>query len=222
MRSLALLALSAAALTQLPGDARAESTPYFYLGPQISTLGFGGEAGVRLNDFLGLRAGGNYFSYDGDEEIDDTDYDFDLDLASAGAVLDVHPFGTGFRLTGGFRWNGNGADLTATPNGTITVGDQTFTAAEAGRVTGEIDFNSFAPYTGFGYQGGLFGNRLLLSFDLGVLFQGDPDVDLDGDGTLANDPAFRAELKNEADEIEDELAFLGFYPVAALTATYRF
>ena len=60
------------------------------------------------------------------------------------------------------------------------------------------------------------------AFDVGVLFQGDPEVDLNANGTLSGDPTLQAELDNEADEIEDDLQFLGFYPVAAITATVRF
>ena len=61
----------------------------------------------------------------------------------------------------------------------------------------DVDFNDIAPYAGLGFQSGFFGNRVEFAFDVGVLFQGDPDVDLDADGTLSNDPTLRARLKEE-------------------------
>ena len=48
MRPLFALALCAALLVQVPVDARADF-PEFFVGPQISTLGFGGEVGARLH-----------------------------------------------------------------------------------------------------------------------------------------------------------------------------
>jgi hypothetical protein len=90
------------------------------------------------------------------------------------------------------------------------------------RIEGNVGFNDFAPYAGIGFQSGFFGDRVNFAFDVGVLFQGDPDVDLDADGTLSNDPTLRARLKEEEKDIEDDLEWLGFYPVAALTVTIHF
>ena len=55
-----------------------------------------------------------------------------------------------------------------------------------------------------------------------MLFQGDPDVDLDAEGTSADDPTLQSSLNEEEDDIEDDLQFLGFYPVAAITVTIHF
>jgi len=221
MRPLLLVAICAILAVRAPDRAQAD-TPYLYLGPQISTLGFGGEVGVRVNSFIGVRGGGNYFAIDFDQEFTDIDYDVDLQLASAGGVVDIYPLGNGFRVSGGMRWNGNDADLKAKPNGSIDIGGTTFNSTQVSRLRGNVDFNDFAPYAGVGFQSGFFGNRVEFAFDLGVLFQGDPDVDLDADGTLANDPTLRARLREEEKDIEDDLEWLGFYPVAALTVTVHF
>ena len=221
MRLPLLLAVAAISLVSGLSAARADG-PAITFGPQISTLGLGGEAGVRLNDFVGQRGGGNYFTVDFDNNVNSTNYAFELDLASAGGVVDLHPFGGGFRVSGGVRWNGNNASLRATPNGTILIGDTTFTAAQAGSLSGDLDFEAFVPLASVGYQGSFFADRVQLSFDLGVLFQGDPNVTLNASGTLANDPTLLAQLRQEENKIEDELNILGFYPIAALTLTFRF
>lgn len=222
MRALAAITALVVLASLAPGQARADSTPYFHIGPQLSSLGAGAEAGLRINDYLGVRIGGNYFAAEFSDSIDDIDYELDFRLASAGAVLDVHPFGGGLRLSGGVRWNGNNVDLTARPNGSITVGGVPFSAAEAGAVKGDLELNSVAPYVGLGYQGSYFKNRLLLALEVGVLFQGRPNVELIGTGTLANDPTFRAAVEREEEDVEDKLKILRFYPVIALTLTYRF
>ncbi len=209
-----------------PGLAAAQSEtssgPDVIFGPNVSTLGLGAEAGARFNEYFALRLGGSYFAYDFDGEFGDIDYDVDLTLQSAGAILDLHPFGTGFRLSAGVRWNGNTVDFATIPIGSVQIGGQTFSAAEAGRLDGDVEFNPVSPYVGLGYVASLAGGRFLVGFDLGMLYQGKPDIDLRASGLLANDPVFVAELNREADQIEDDLEFLGFYPVVALSFVFRF
>ena len=193
-----------------------------FIGPSVSTLGLGGEVGYRFNDYLTLRGGGNAFEYGYDDEIDGVDYDIDLGLASAGLVVDVHPFRGGFHLSAGARWNGNGADLDGRPAGPLTIGGTTYAPDEIGRLTGEAEFDSFAPYLGIGYTFVLLDGRFSLALDAGALYQGDPDVDLEATGPIASDPAFQADLEEQREEVEDALEFLRFYPVAALALRYHF
>ncbi len=209
-----------------PGLAAAESDTSdaagVIFGPDVSTLGLGAQAGARFNDYFALRLGGSYFDYGFDGEFGGIDYDVDLKLQSAGAILDLHPFGSGFRLSAGVRWNGNTVDFATIPIGSVQIGDQTFTTAEVGRLDGDVAFNAVSPYVGLGYVASLAGGRFLIGFDLGMLYQGKPDIDLRASGLLANDPTFIAELNREADQIEDDLEFLGFYPVVALSFVFRF
>ncbi len=214
----ALVVLSAVAAPQ----ARADPATFFHLGPEVSTLGLGGEAGVRVNDFFGLRVGGNYFETDFDASLASADYDLELVLESAGVVIDVYPLGGGFRLSGGLRWNGNDIDLSVTPTTSITIGGSNFTAAQLGTLSGDLDFEEFAPFFGIGYEGEFADERVLLAFGAGVLFQGEPEVSLSANGSLAGDPALEAALRREERDIEDDLEFLGFYPVLSLSLTFRF
>lgn len=195
--------------------------PHFTIGGNVSTLGFGAELGIRFNDYIGLRGGANYFGFDVTKEYTDIEYTADFQFLSAGGVLDIYPFGRIFRLTGGLRYNGNDIELsTGTPTTNVTVGGQTFSAAQVGKIEAKIDFNTIAPYAGLGFEGILANGHLSLAFDMGVLFQGSPDVDIESNGGGA--PTLAAALQEEADDLEDDLSFLGFYPVVALTASYRF
>lgn len=195
--------------------------PHFTVGGNISTLGLGAEIGIRFNDYIGLRLGANYFGFDVTKEYTDVEYEADFQFLSGGGVVDIYPFGRIFRLTGGVRYNANDIELsTGTPTTTVTVGGQTFTAAQAGKLEAEIDFNKVAPYAGLGFEGILLNGHLSLAFDMGVLFQGRPDVDVEASGSGA--AGLNAALNEEADDLEDDLSFLGFYPVVGLSANYRF
>ena len=206
------------------GPPPAEPLPFgLFVSPNISTLGVGLEVGIRANEFFGARFGGNWMSLDFDRTVDDVDYDAEATLASLGALIDYHPFKGGFRLSGGVRSNFNKAELTGRPTEDVTIGNQTFTAAEVGTLEGEATFRTFAPYLGLGYGATLLKGALTVGFDLGVMYQGTADVDLDAEGgLLVNDAVFQANLEIEEEDIEDDLEDYIVYPVVGLAMIYRF
>jgi len=211
--ALCLIAMSAFAT----GDARAYR-PEITVGPAISTLGLGGDVGVRFNDFIGVRVAGNAWKADFDASYGDLDYNIDFTLASVGPMVDVYPFGSTFRITGGFRYNMNGVGLTATPNTNITIGGTTYTPAQVGTLDGDIDFNTIAPYVGLGLEFTLLDGMMALGTEAGVLFQGEPSVSLKSStGTVS-----QADLNAEAKQIEDDLSILAYYPVITFYMTLRF
>ena len=64
---------------------------------------------------------------------------------------------------------------------------------------------------------------LTVGFDLGVMYQGQADVDLDSeDGLLSDDAVLQANLAIEEDEVEDDLEDFVVYPVVGLALIYRF
>lgn len=216
---LGLIVLLAAGPDAAADEGRADLT----IGPDVSTLGIGLQAGLRFNDHVGARIGGNWFEYDFERSYDDVDYDVDLDLGSPGALLDIYPFGGGFRLSGGVRLNFNRADLTGSPNGGFEIGDTTYSADEIGTLDGGVDFNTLSPYLGLGYAAALFDGALELAFDAGTMYHGSPDVSLSASGgSLAGDPAVQADLEEEREAIEDDLDAFRFYPVVGFAITWRF
>lgn len=195
----------------------------FSVGPNISTLGVGAEASTRMGDYLVLRVGGNYLELMSAGTYGDLDYDLDVKLASVGAALDLHPFANGFLISAGLYRNGNGADLTTEPTTNVTLGDTTFTPAEAGRINGNLEFNAFAPYVGIGYDNAHFtSGPWSFNIRVGLFYMGDPEVTLAATGALAGTAAFEAELRREEDQIEDDLSALGFYPAVTIGLMYRF
>ena len=131
-------------------------------------------------------------------------------------VLDYFPFESGFRLTGGIRYNAETPDLIEGPSSAITLGGLPFTPS-GGRSPGAgQDFIGYAPYGGLGLQSRFWEGRLELIFDLGVYYQA-PD-----DETDATDGAAALDSNNGSERTEEELRFLDLHPIIGLSATYRF
>ncbi len=193
------------------------------LAVKASTLGAGIEAERSFSDSIGGRIGGNYYSasYSGTE--DDIEYKFDLNLKSISFLVDWHPFKSGFRVSTGALYNGNTIKGDAKSADEYEIGDTTFTAAQIGDLETEIDFNTFAPYLGIGWDTS-FGKNNAFGFiiELGAAYQGTPKVDFEVNGTFKNNALLLSELSKEEDNLQDELNNFKYYPVASIGVGYRF
>jgi hypothetical protein len=197
----------------------------FAIGTGIGTPGANVNLTYGVNDKLAVRGVVNFFSTDFDETEDGIDYELDFDLGSAGALLDWHPTGGAFRVSGGVFANGN--DVSGTGRGQsgtfVEFGDQLFPADELGTVDADMDLNSIAPYLGLGWGNAANNEGWSFSFDVGVFFQGKPDVTLT---TSEVDPLIadlvEAERAKAEAELEDEVDFLEFYPYLSVGVAYRF
>ncbi len=201
------------------------------------TLGGGIELGIGLTDTLALRAGGNYLKFSFDSTISNIDYEMEPEFANASLLLDWYPFGGVFRLTGGIFYNGNEVALTGTPRRDTYLSGYEVPAeyahleylADTVRVHGTVEFNTFSPYLGIGWNS----NRQRtpgwgIAFELGVLFQGAPNVTslyataAEPLGSYAGHPAVLQALEEEKLAIEDDLENYQYYPVASLMVSYTF
>ena len=206
--------LACALLSSLPAIAHAQVG----LAARASTLGLGAELSFRAGRNVGFRLGGNYLEFTRDETIEDIDYRVTPHFENGTAILDVHPFGGSFHLSGGILLNYNEGALVATLNQNIDIGGQTYTPEQVGSLTGTVAFNKTAPYLGVGFAGR---SRIAFLFDLGVGFTGTPQVDLIGDTNLTG-PAkaeFDANVEQERQEVQAEVAkrkYLRYHPVLAL------
>lgn len=186
------------------------------------TLGIGPELGIRFNDHLGIRAGAGFLTANGSFESEDEEYDAKLRLRSFGGMVDVHPFGGAFRLSAGARINRNRADAVLTPNGDVTIGEEDYTAAEVGRISGRGTPKKFAPALTLGWAGK---NRRGFYFgtELGVLFQGALRIaPLQSTGTLRDDPAFQAALERERVSLQKDVDKVKVWPIVQLALGWRF
>ena len=211
-----LLALSGLLLA---GNAAAEG---FALGVKAGTLGAGVEGTFGLSPRFSVRLGANSFTYAYDETASGIQYDADLDLKSGALLLDWHPFRGVFRISAGYMYNKNALHLTATPTQDQQIGGQTYTPAEIGTLTGDMTFKKGVPYAGFGWGNAARGRGFGFSLEIGAMLQGSPEVTLRGDGGLAGDPAFEDDLRQEEQQIEEDLKEFKVYPVISLGLSFNF
>ncbi len=212
-----LLSLCAAA-----GNANAIN---FALGAQGGTPGLGLNATLGISKKVNARGVINLFQYNFDENEGGIDSELDLDLNSFGALIDWHPVGGSFRISGGVFANGNEISGTGrgTPGTTVEFGDLVFNADEIGTVSTKIDFDSVAPYLGVGWGNAVGDGRWAFTIDIGVYFQGNPDVLI---VTSEVDPGIAAqvaaEITNAEAELEDEIENLDLYPYLSLGFAFKF
>lgn len=140
-------------------------------------------------------------------------------------MFDYHPFGGAFRLTAGGYYNDNSVDLKdkANSGNTVDIGNSTFTGAQVGTLTGQVDFNTFSPCVGLGFGNVVGeGSPFTFSVDLGAVYQGSPDVSLSASGPIASDLVFQTELVREVKDLNDKADSYRFYPVVQVGLSYRF
>jgi hypothetical protein len=190
----------------------------FGIAVRGSTLGVGLEASYRVNRMVGIRAGANRLSFTRDATIENIDYRASPRFRNATFLLDLHPTGGAFHLSGGLLVNDNEGRLVARLNEDIEIGGRTYTPDEVGSLVGTVDFRKTAPYLGLGFAGR---GRVSIVFDLGVGMTGTPRVDLVGQTPLTGtekaefDARVAQELAEVRADIEDK-SYLKFHPVVSL------
>jgi hypothetical protein len=226
--SLGAALATVAALGSAPALAK-DNEARISAGVTAGTLGIGPEFGYRLSENIGIRANATFFSFSHDIHSDDIKYDADLKLRSGGAMIDVYPFGGGFRISGGLRVNGNKARGTGRPNdgSSYTIGGTTYSAADIGTLHAATDINKVAPALTLGYGGGM-ARGLTFGIEAGALFQGRVKVKpltvtgLCADTSIGPCAALAADLEAERQSVNDDIDDYKVYPVLQLTLGYKF
>lgn len=216
-----ILTLSVLSSAILTSTNIAAETGKWGLGVTASTVGLGIEGSYGITNTLNVRTSLRSYSFDDNIEEDDIDYTVDLDIKSALTTIDWHPGDVGFRISAGLLLGGFDIKGEATcKQATCEVDDNTYTAAELGTLTLDIDSGAVSPYLGIGYGNATVGSGLGFSLDIGVAFTTGAESNLRSDsalcgsGTSCND-----DLQAQAKEIEDELTA---YPVIGLGVSYTF
>lgn len=218
---LASLLLCLALLGGLASPASAEIA----LSGQIGTLGLQGQMSFSLGRFFAARIGvGALPKWSIDTDVNDLNFDYSMSLYTAAAFLDWHPLAGGFRITGGVVLNTHdiSTDITPSPTKSYKIGNDTYPGYALGTLNSKVDFRTLAPYLGIGYDSSL--NDLIgLSFtcDVGIMFWGPPDITLTSSMTNLV-PGLKNDLQREEAELEDNLSFLQYYPVASLGVSWAF
>lgn len=198
-------------------------------GLGFGTLGAGIDAGYAISDRWVLRGNANFGSFTTPVTLliagaaNGVEYSYKADMGTVGLIADFHPFGSarngGMALSAGFYYNDNNFLATSTPLFGLSIGGTPYSALEIGTLSADTDFRAFAPYLGIGFDDSIFyGVPIYYYFQLGILFQGNPNITMSasGGGVAADD------LAREARELEDALTLLEYYPVFTAGLKVRF
>lgn len=193
----------------------------------VGTSGIGVHVTKPIAEKLNARVGANFANYSYNGHTSDVDYDFKLKLATVDALLDYHPFDGAFRVSGGLVYNGNKIDAHAKPNGggNYTINGNTYSAASAGSLNGQIDFRKAAPYLGIGWGNAAKGKGFGISVDLGVTFQGSPNTSLVNSGCTASADVcsqLASDVAAENAKLHDKVSNFRAYPIARIGLSYGF
>ena len=208
----------------LGGNVMADDNLWF--GVKAGTLGIGLEASWRALPWFDVGIGANLYDYEDSGSQAGINYDATLALDTFYATASFRFPLSPFRMTVGAYSNGNEIELVSQPMGSYEIGDIPYSPDDVGTLRSTSSFDDFAPYLGAGFDFELVG-RLGISFDFGVLWQGDPIVTLTSDGNLATDPGpfgdeFRAALELERQQLESEVEDLKAYPVVSIGFHFNF
>lgn len=221
MKSLRMKSL--AALAVLFASASASANDAFWFGVKAGTLGVGGEVTWRPLEWLDLRAGANWYDYDDNGGQAGIDYDGTLALNNYYLTGNFRFPLSPFRLTAGAYQNQNELQLVSQDAASYLIGNNPtpYTPADVGTITAVAGFDSVSPYIGAGFDFDVM-DRLGLSLDFGVLWQGEPTVTMTADGLLGSDPGFLADLNDEIADLQDDVSDLKAYPVVSLGVSFNF
>jgi hypothetical protein len=154
------------------------------------------EGGVSVD----LRLSEPFLDGRGDRGAGFGDWGSDSSMLTGGAIVDVYPFRSGLRLSGGLRFGGS-----AESAGAFTVRGDSYPAMLVTAPDG-VGVDGPTPYVGVGYGTTLFDGTIDLSIDAGAL-----TAVPGSDGLSVNERAGSA---------DPEVG--NFLPMVGVSATYRF
>jgi hypothetical protein len=192
-----------------------------WVGLKAGTLGFGAEVSWRPIRWLDVRAGGNFFDYNDAGSQAGVNYDATLSLQTIYLTGNFRFPLSPFRVTAGAFSNGNELRLVSQEMSSYELGGQVYQPSDVGILESRTSFESVSPYVGAGFDFSLM-NRLGLSLDFGVLWQGDPIVTLTADGALASNPVFLDDLEFERQQLVEEFKDFKAYPVISVGFNFNF
>ncbi len=192
------------------------------------TTGFGLGVAGGSNSVVG-RLGFDTWKRTFDQNNANGNYKVDLKLQTVSALLDWYPFDGAFRTTLGLVANGNKATLSSAPTGgNYTFNGISYPAAQVGSYSGEMKFNSTAPYLGIGW-GNPVAKAKTWGFvsDIGVLFQGSPKVPstVTCGAAIAGTAActqLQSDVAAGASKLESDMKNYKYYPVISIGLSYHF
>jgi len=192
---------------------------------KFGTLGYGAELNLNISDGVNARFGINGGNYKYNANAGSTNYYFDLQLQSVSALLDWYPYNTGFHASGGLLYN-NTKNIFAPTTSSYLLGNTLYTTTGTGSnvlssFKGTMSFLPVSPYIGIGWGNPVEkGKGWGLVTDIGVLFQGEPTIDLVV--TCATScPSLQTDAAAENAKLQSDLSNYKWWPVVSIGITYQ-
>jgi hypothetical protein len=191
----------------------------------VSTLGLGAEFTGRANPIVGLRGGYFMFGLNRDDVVQGISYQLNPRLRNGTVMLDLHPGGKAFRISGGFLFNNSRVSAAGVLDGPVAIGDSVYQPTDVGQLTGLAKYTKKTmPYFGIGVASDA---RFTITVDAGLGFSGYPKVSLKADSPLTGPEreAFEQNLGQEEAQIQQEIEsqwWAKFYPVFSIGFKLRF
>lgn len=217
-----------------------DDLPRLGVGAKVSTLGIGIEAATAVTRRSNVRGSFNFYDYNRGFDDDGINYAANLRLRSVQVMYDQYIIGGVHISPGLLLHNGNRASATASVGAgqTFSLGDVTFYSNTSDPVRGAaaIDFRNVSPIVLAGFGNLLPRNerRFGVNVDLGVVFQGSPNFNLNLAGTAcagsattncrnaATDPNVQNQIQIEQGRMNDDLKVFKYYPVMSVGVSWKF
>jgi hypothetical protein len=183
------------------------------IGAKVGTTGIGGDVAMSVFPLVDARLGWAGGSLSRTYNTSGASYDGKLKLNNLNALLDFHPLGPAFRLTGGVIFNDNKYDATGTPSNGLP-----------GSFNASVKGNSAAPYLGVGW-GRVAGMGVNFYADLGAMFMGSPKATINancGGLSAAQCTALQGQAATEQSALQDKINSFKVYPVLNIGFTIGF
>src|SRR3982751_1365548 len=183
------------------------------VGVRIGTTGLGVDLAKNVAPLVDVRVGYSGGSLGKDVDTSNAHYTGDIKLSNLNTLLDFHPLGPLFRISGGLIFNKNKYDAHGTVNGQPGSVDA---RVESGRTA--------APYLGIGY-GNVAGTGINFYADAGVMFMGTPKATITANCaglTPGQCTALQTQTASEQQALQDKLDRFKAYPVLNIGVTIGF
>ncbi|MGD2068882.1 MAG: hypothetical protein PVI57_09450, partial [Gemmatimonadota bacterium] len=163
-------AVAVAAMVVAPAAASGQVS----IMPKLGTPGVGADLAVAAGEWVVLRAGAATIPYEPGFTLGDIDWSVDFPVNVVGS-FDLHPFGSRFRLSAGAFYLADDLFFTGDFQGSVEIGDDTWTETEVGKLQGVVAYEELSPFVSLGF-GRAAGRGAGMFLEVGAAFIGHPAV----------------------------------------------
>jgi hypothetical protein len=163
------------------------------VGPQVSLVGIGASASVRLHELASVSGEFGFVPIgEQSKDVDDIEYSIDPRVAGGLIGVNLHPMGNNFSIGAGVFFGGYSGDAKSEflAGEIVEIGDGEYDGADVGGLRGK------------GFNVGI-----------GIAFSGSPEFGIEATGALRTDPGFQADLDSEIESAQEDIEKVSFIPI---------